>query len=457
MQVEEWLNPAFFMSRVISEARATLFLAVPIILGQVSQMLMGAIDSLMIGQVGTVPLAASAFAGAVFGFFYVSGLGLCMPVSVLVSRAHGAGRAVECGEWLRHGLAVATLTGLVAMLAMELLGAQLDRLGQPPEVVAAAQPFFFFIALSLVPALAFQGFRQFAEALGRPWLPMVIMMSGVVLNVVLNWVLIYGHLGAPALGLAGAGVATLTARCVDLLLLWIILKTHRPLRPYWPVRWWGRLEWVRLQEIFQIGVPAAGQLVFEVGAFTVAAWMMGRLGTVPLAAHQIALSCASMTFMFPLGLSMAAGMRVSQALGAGRRELVRPIGCGAFGMACTVMGSFGLIFWLAGSAIAWCYVDDAAVVALAAQLLVAAALFQLFDGGQVVGSGLLRGMADMKVPTVITFIAYWCVMLPTAYWWGVHAGNPIGVWRALVFGLAGAAIFLAWRFFWKTRDQRIPS
>lgn len=443
------------MSRVISEARATLFLAVPIILGQVGQMLMGAIDSLMIGQVGTVPLAASAFAGSVFAFFYVSGLGLCMPVAVLVSRAHGAGRALECGEWLRHGLAVATLTGLVAMLAMELLGAQLGRLGQPPEVVAAAQPFFFFIALSLVPALAFQGFRQYAEALGRPWLPMVIMMSGVVLNVVLNWVLIYGHLGAPALGLAGAGMATLTARCVDLLLLWIILKTHRPLQSYWPVRWWGRLEQVRLREIFHIGVPAAGQLVFEVGAFTVAAWMMGRLGTVPLAAHQIALSCASMTFMFPLGLSMSAGMRVSQALGAGRRELVRPIGCGAFGMACIVMGSFGLIFWLAGPAIARCYVDDAAVVALAAQLLAVAALFQLFDGSQVVGSGLLRGMADMQVPTAITFLAYWCIMLPTAYWWGVHAGNPVGVWRALVFGLAGAAIFLAWRFFWKTRDQRV--
>jgi multidrug resistance protein, MATE family len=441
------------MSRVVSEARATLLLAVPIILGQVSQMLMGAIDSLMIGQVGTVPLAASAFAGSVFGFFYVSGLGLCMPVAVLVSRAHGAGQAKECGEWLRHGLTVATFSGLVAMVAMELLGTQLGRLGQPPEVVAAAQPFFSLIALSLVPALAFQAFRQFAESLGRPWLPMVIMMSGVVLNVGLNWVLIYGHLGLPAMGLAGAGVATLTARCVDLLLLWILLRTQRSLRPSWPARWWWRLEWVRLQEILRIGVPAAGQLVFEVGAFTVAAWMMGRLGTVPLAAHQIALSCASMTFMFPLGLSMAAGMRVSQALGAGHRELVRPIGFGALGMACAVMGSFALVFWLAGPVIARCYVDDAAVVTLAAQLLAVAALFQLFDGGQVVGSGLLRGMADMKVPTVITFVAYWCIMLPMAYWWGVHAGNPVGVWRALAFGLAGAAMLLAWRFYWRTRGM----
>jgi len=439
------------MSRVVSEARVTLLLAVPIILGQVSQMLMGAVDSFMIGQVGTVPLAASAFAGSVFAFFYVGGMGLCVPVAVLVSRAHGAGRAEECGVWLRHGLAVAVSTGVVVMVAMEVLGRQLGRLGQPPEVVAAAQPFFSLIALSLIPALAFQAFRQFAESLGRPWLPMGIMMGGVGLNVGLNWILIYGHLGVPAMGLAGAGVATLTSRCVDLLVLWFILRTHRPLLVNWPTHWWGRLEWVRIQEILRIGVPASGQLVFEVGAFTVAAWMMGRLGTVALAAHQIALSCAGMTFMFPLGLAMASAMRVSQVLGAGQHERVRPIGYGSLGMACLVMGTFGVIFWLAGPVIARGFVNDGAVVALAAQLLAVAAIFQLFDGVQVVGSGLLRGLADMKVPTAITFVAYWCLMLPMAYWLGVLNGNPVGVWRALALGLAGAAVLLAWRFYRRTR------
>ena len=438
------------MSRVFSEARVTLLLAVPIILGQVSQMLMGAVDSLMIGQVGTVPLAASAFAGSVFAFFYVSGLGLCFPVAVLVSRAHGAGQPKECGEWLRHGLAVAVFTGIVALIAMELLGTQLGRLGQPPEVVAAAQPFFSLIAVSLLPALAFQALRQFAESLGRPWLPMVIMMGGVVLNVGLNWILIYGHLGAPALGLAGAGVATLTARCVDLLVLWLCLRTHEPLRPCWPANWWWRLDLARLKEMLHIGVPASGQLVFEVGAFTVAAWMMGRIGTVPLAAHQIALSCAGMTFMFPLGLSMAAGMRVSQALGAGRREWVRPIGYGALGMAFVVMGVFGTTFWLAGPVIARSFVDDDKVVKLAGQLLAVAALFQLFDGGQVVGAGLLRGLSDMKVPTAITFVAYWCFMLPVAYGLGVVGHSPVGVWKALALGLASAAVLLAWRFHWRT-------
>jgi MATE family multidrug resistance protein len=203
--------------------------------------------------------------------------------------------------------------------------------------------------------------------------------------------------------------------------------------------------------MLHIGVPVAGQLVFEVGAFTVAAWMMGRIGTVALAAHQIALSCAGMTFMFPLGLSMASGMRVSQALGAGRREWVRPIGYGALGMAFVVMGIFGTIFWQAGPAIARSFVDDDAVVKLAGQLLAVAALFQLFDGGQVVGAGLLRGLSDMKVPTAITFVAYWCFMLPVAYGLGVVGHSPVGVWKALALGLASAAVLLAWRFHWRTR------
>ncbi|MFT3784370.1 MAG: MATE family efflux transporter [Nibricoccus sp.] len=439
------------MSRILPEARTTLMLAIPMILGQVSQMLMGVIDTAMIGQVGTVPLAASSFAGSVFGFFYVSSMGLCVPVAVMVSRARGASQPRECAEWLRHGLALATFSGIVAMVLMELVGRQLSHLGQPEAVVAAAQPFFSLIALSLVPALAFQAFRQFAESLGRPWLPTGIMAFGVVLNVALNWVLIYGNLGAPALGLTGAGVATLTARCVDLGLLWLILKRDRPLHAYWPTRWRTKLEWPRLRELLSIGVPASGQMTFELGAFMMATWMMGWLGTTALAAHQIALSCAAMTFMVPLGLAMASSMRVSQVLGAGRKELVLPIGLGSYGMAFGFMGLAALVFWVGGAWIARQFVDDAEVVVLAGRLLGIAALFQLFDGGQVIGVALLRGLSDMKIPTLITFVAYWCIMLPTAYVWGVRAGNPLGVWQALAFGLAGAALLLGWRFQRKSR------
>jgi MATE family multidrug resistance protein len=422
----------------------------PIILGQVCQMLMGTVDSLMIGHVGTVPLAAAAFGGSVFGFFYLSGLGLCMPMAVFVSKSHGAGEHAECGEWLRHGLTVALLAGIVSALAMEIVGTQLHRLGQPQEVVAAAQPFFSLIALSLVPALAFQALRQFAESLGRPWLPMWVMLAGVVLNVILNWILIYGHCGFPALGLAGAGAATLVARCFDLTALAWIVGRQATFRKNWPVSWWQRLDASRVREMLRVGVPASGQLICEVGAFTAAAWMMGRIGTTALAAHQIALTCASMTFMFPLGISMASGMRVSHAMGAGEAGKVRAIGFGAYGMVWCAMGLFAVVFLAGGTAIARQYVSDAPVVALAAKLLAVAAFFQIFDGSQVVGAGLLRGLQDMRVPTLITAVAYWAVVLPLAYFWGVENANPVAVWRALAAGLAGAAILLASRFVWKT-------
>jgi MATE family multidrug resistance protein len=449
------------MPALLREARATLALAVPIILGSVGQMLMGVIDSVMIGRVGTVPLAASALAGSVFSLFYIVGIGLLLPAAVLVSHSHGAGRAAECGEWLRHSLAVALAAGVLAAALMVALAAQMHRLGQPPEVIAMARPFFVIIAVSIIPAFLFQALRQYAESLGRPWLPMTLMLVGVGLNVLLNWVLIYGHLGAPALGLTGSGWATLSARVFGTVVLWIWLDVAARRRAAatgrsraeagWPARWWAALEPSRLRRMAHLGVPAGGQLLFEVGAFSAAAVMMGWLGATALAAHQIALSCAAITFMFPLGLAMAASMRLSKALGEGRRDALRPIGFGALGLSCLIMGAFAVVFAVGGRAIAGQFVQDPAVVALAARLLAVAALFQLFDGGQVVGSGILRGLSDVKLPALITFVAYWLIAIPGGYWFGVRGVNPVGIWAALAVGLGFAAIFFAWRFARLTR------
>ena len=449
------------MPTLLREARATLALAVPIILGSVGQMLMGVIDSVMIGRVGTVPLAASALAGSVFNLFFIVGLGVLLPAAVLVSHAHGAGRAAECGEWLLHSLAVALAAGALAAALMGLLAAQMHRLGQPPEVIALARPFFVIIAVSIIPAFLFQALRQYAEALGRPWLPMALMLVGVGLNVLLNWVLIYGHLGAPALGLTGSGWATLIARVLGAGVLWIWLDREARKRAAasgrslaeagWPARWRAALDPARLREMAHLGVPAGGQLLFEVGAFSAAALMMGWLGATALAAHQIALSCAGLTFMFPLGLAMAASMRLSKALGEGRRDALRPIGFGALGLSCLIMGAFAVVFAVGGRAIAAQFVQDPTVVALAARLLAVAALFQLFDGGQVVGAGILRGLSDVKVPALITFIAYWLIAIPGGYFFGVHGMGPVGIWAALAVGLAFAAIFFAWRFARLTR------
>jgi multidrug resistance protein, MATE family len=276
---------------------------------------------------------------------------------------------------------------------------------------------------------------------------MAILFFSVVLNAFLNWVFIFGHLGSPALGLTGSGCATLFARSASVALIWIWLRRQPEWRGRVP-RLGGlvRLSRPALAEMFAIGLPAAGQLLFEAGAFTAAALLMGWLGTVPLAAHQIALSCAAFTFMFPLGLAMAVSIRMSQALGAGRRAALRRIGFGALGASTAIMGSFALLFALGGGAIARGFTADTEVAALAARLLLVAAVFQIFDGAQVVGAGALRGLTDVRVPTVITFVAYWIVALPAGYLLGFHAGlGAPGIWAGLAAGLACAAVLLAIR------------
>jgi MATE family multidrug resistance protein len=431
----------------LAELRPTLALALPIIAGQISQILMGVTDSVMIGHVGRVPLAAAAFAGGVFGLFFILGAGLLTPVPVLVARAHGAGQPEECAAWLRHGLAVALGVGVLNAALVAALATQLHHFGQPAEVVAVVIPFFLIIGVSLVPTFVFQVLRQFSEGLGRPWQPMALLFLSVGVNALLNWVFIFGHWGAPALGLTGSGCSTLAARLLSVVLLWAWLRRQPDVRPLLPRP--GALVAVsrrHLREMLRIGVPAAGQLLFEAGAFSAAALMMGWLGTVPLAAHQIALTCAAFTFMFPLGLSMAAGIRISQAVGRGRRDALRPIGFGALGLSTTMMAAFALIFAFGGGAIARGFTADPDVVALAARLLLVAAIFQIFDGGQVVGAGALRGLTDVRVPTLITFFAYWLVALPAAYLLGLKAGwGAVGVWIALAAGLACAAVLLAVR------------
>ena len=452
-------------SAILRELRPTLALAFPIVVGQVGQMLMGITDSVMIGRIGAVPLAASAFANGVCNLVFIVGIGLLLPVAILSARAHGAREPRECAEFLRHGIALAWTVGFTVVIGLFIVSTQLDRFGQPVEVVAEVGPYYLLLASSLLPAFIFQAFKQYSEALGRPWAPMVILLSGVLLNVFLNWVLIYGRLGFPALGLAGAGWATLTARTMAVLIVWRWLGRHKSIRAEWPTHalapeasdgraprgvfalWFSGLSRARFRAMMHIGVPTAGQWLFEAGAFSAAAFMMGWLGTVPLAAHQIALSCASFTFMFPLGLSVAAGVRVSKALGEGRRDALRPIGFGALAAGVVAMSFFGMIFALGGGVIARGFTPELAVVGLAAQLLIVAGVFQVFDGAQVIGAGALRGMSDVKIPTLLTFVAYWIVALPGGYFLSHHTAiGAVGVWVALAAGLGSAALLLGWRF-----------
>ena len=426
-------------SQVLRELRPTLALALPMIMASVSQMLIGITDAAFIGRVGTVELAAAAFTHGIFGLLYIVGIGLLIPVGVYTARDHGAGDVASCAAWLRHGKVLALIAGSGAFVLLAAVSTQLTHFGQPPEVVAVVRPFFLLNSLSLVPVFYFQVQRQYLDAQGRPWVGTCIMLADVALNASLNWVFIWGHLGVPALGLTGSGIATLIARtvAVSIIALWLRRDAHVP----------GGFERARFRELLKMGVPAAVSLLFESGAFAAAMLMMGWLGATPLAAHQIALSCAAFTFMVPLGLSMATGIRISKALGEGRREALRPIGFGSLGLTCCLMLTFATIFALFGHTLAAGFTPDPAVIALATRLLVVAAIFQLFDGGQVVSAGMLRGLTDVKVPTVITFIAYWIISLPVGYWLAFHTTlGPIGVWSGLAAGLSVAAVLLARRF-----------
>ncbi|WP_414663482.1 MATE family efflux transporter [Horticoccus sp. 23ND18S-11] len=440
------------LSVYLREIRPTLTLAAPIVVGQVSQMLMGVLDSAMIGHAGTVPLAASAFGSTIFNIFYVFGIGLMVPVSIFVSRARGARQPAEAAQYLRHGMMAALVFGAVETLAMAALSTQLHRFDQPPEVLAIVTPFYLLFAASLIPVLVYLVLRQFAEAMGHPWAPMVIILASVGLNAALNWVFIYGNLGVPALGLTGAGIATLVSRIAGAAGIFFWLRRDSRLREAWPIQWRGAYAFERLREMMRIGLPAAGMLLFETTAFAFSGIMIGWLGAAPLAAHQIGLSCASMAFMFPLGLSMAVGIRVSHVVGSGERERLRPIGFGTLGLGLAVMVGFALLFGLGGKTLAGWFVHDQAVVVLAAQLLLVGAIFQLADGVQVIAAHLLRGISDVKIPTMITFVAYWGVALPLGYALGIRGpyGAP-GVWTGIATGLAFAAVFLTVRFARLTR------
>ena len=415
-------------------------------------MLMGLTDTLMVGRVGVVPLAAASFVNAVAHLPFVFALGLLTSMSVLAAQAFGARRAAEAGEVLRHGLIIATGAGLLSAVGLAGLRPFLDRFGQPPEVVAAAGTYLVLFGASLLPALVAQSCKQFSEAMNRPWMPTWLLLGGVGLNILLNWVLIYGHWGAPALGLEGAGWATLIARLVMALSLIAYVVFAPSLRAFQPPGWRAPLSLDRFRRLLGLGGPVAAQHLLEVSAFALAAFMMGWISADAMASHQIAITCAATTFMFALGIGMAVCIRVGHAWGAGERERLRRIGFVGLILAAGVMGMFSALFVLAGEPIARSFVSAPSVIALTTQLLVVAAAFQVADGIQIAAISALRGLNDVRVSALIAALAYWLVAVPlgAVLAFTYHQG-AVGLWLGLATGLGVAALGLSWRFHQQSR------
>lgn len=440
---------------IFKENRKTLALASPIIAGHIGQMLMGWTDTLMVGYVGVVPLAACAFANTLLAVAFVFGFGVMTSVSVRASRAFGAGRGT--GDVYRAGLVLGAGLGGLLIVGLLALIPFLHLFGQPAEVNESAIGYLALTAFSLVPVMMITSAKGFSESLSRPWPPFWIVLGGVLLNVGLNWVLIFGELGMPRLGLTGAGLATLISRCLTFAAMAAYLgraeyfRSHLAREPGRPL---GR----ELVDLLRIGLPAGGQFLAEVSAFACASLMMGWIGIGALAAHQIAITCAATTFMIPLGLGMAITVRVSQSFGAGAVDRVRPIAFGGLGMGLGVMLCTAAGFLLFSRSLAGLFVSDPQVVAISATLLVIAGFFQLVDGTQIIMMNALRGLADVSVPMGMAVFSYWVIALPMSYLLAFRAGfGPQGIWAGLAAGLFVASVCLTWRFWWKSSSARLAA
>ncbi|WP_413581884.1 MATE family efflux transporter [Bdellovibrio sp. HCB288] len=437
----------FLRSETIHESKLLLKLAGPIIVGQLGQNLIQLADTLMVGALGPVALGASAFAGSVYIVFLIFGLGMLAPMTAMFAHAQGQDDHPRGGVLLGHSLIIAVGIGAVITAILMGLLPYLHVFGQTPEVLKAGTSFYKIIAMSILPALIYQAYKQFTDGIGRTKVAMYVMIVGVLFNVVGNWVLIHGHWGFPKMGLDGAAWASFWARTIMMLAMIAYVHLHPEFKRYLKNPWIHSFDQQTLKNMIRLGIPNGFTFFFEVGAFASCAVMMGWFGAIPLAAHQIAISLASTSFMVTLGIGIASSIRVGFELGRGDYKMARHAGLTSIMLGGAYMSMCGLGFLILRHWFPTLYVSDPDVIAWAAQFFVVVALFEVFDGVQAVAIGALRGMSDTQWPSVIAFFAYWIMGLPGGYLLAFHLGvGPVGIWIGLLIGLIFASILLTYRF-----------
>jgi len=439
--------------------KTLILLALPVMFTQAGHMIVQITDNMMVGRIGATSLAASAFAHNVFigGLLFCIGFGAAM--TPFVGAAHGKGDAREAVVWLKNGFAANMLMGLVITALMLLVGMFLENMGQEPEVVRLARPVYLLWVLSILPTMVFVTLKQFAEGVGNTRMAAIITVQEIVVNVGANYVLIYGTLGFPALGVLGSGWATLIARIsmgITFVMLFVAMPFFAPYRAHISKQWFSTLERAKLWEYVRLGVPLAGQTILEVSAFALGAIMMGWIGARELASHQIAIGLAALTFMGAMGVAAAGTIKVSQYRGAADRENMRRSAFAAMHIVLAYECCTAVLFVVFRHWLPTVYVHEAQVIAIAANLLLVAAVFQLVDGLQVVALGALRGIADATVPTYIAFAAYALVALPTSYVCAFVLGwREMGIWIGYLAGLSVASTLFVVRFSRRSRMMAI--
>ena len=433
-------------------------LAAPVMLGMLGHTFVSFVDNIMVGQLGTAELAAVSL-GNSFMFIAMSiGIGFSTAITPLIAEADASKNLLKVKSTFKHGLFLCTVLGismfLLLLLSKSLLHSNL--LNQPKEVVNLAIPYLDLVAFSLIPLIIFQAFKQFSDGLSMTKYPMYATILANLINIILNYVLIFGKLGFPAFGIIGAAYGTLISRFIMLAYLWwLLVKEDRSKRFVTGIKIFI-LEKSMLKKIISLGAPSALQMFFEIAIFTAAIWLSGLLGKNPQAANQIALNLSSMTFMIAMGLGVAAMIRVGNQKGLLKFIELRRIAISIFLLAIIFATGFALLFLIFRFQLPKIYVDihdpenlidTMEVVSIASQLLLIAAIFQISDSIQVVVLGALRGLQDVNIPTLITFISYWIIGFPISFLLGkVEVFGSVGIWIGLLAGLSSASILLYLRF-----------
>ena len=441
------VNPIGKFREYLPQYRANLRLALPVVLSQVGQVVVQLADNAMVGRLGALPLAAVSFGGAVFVIFMFWGTGLSLGLTPLVGEAYVRKEYRSAAAFFRHSLVLYTGVGILLFLLLVRLGAFMDRMGQEPEVVELARPYFYCLAWSIVPFMVYTVFKQFLEGIGNTRTGMAVVLASNVINIGLNWVLIYGKLGFPAMGATGAGLATLIARvCMPLFMVCYCIG-NRTMRRYVRLCSAAGYAWRWMRRLLVVGLPISMQMVTEVSAFALSSIMMGWIGATELAAYQIVITFGNLAFMMMVGVSTATTILVSHEYGAGRIGSMKRTVSASIHLGLAFNFLTMLAFIVFRSRIPLLFNDDAAVVAVAAQLFVLAGVYQFPDGLQVVLVGALRGMQDVRSVMRYAFVSYLLVNLPVGYLCAFPLGmGASGLWIGFIFGLSVAAVLYLRRY-----------
>ena len=431
-------------------------LAYPVILGMLGHTLIGIVDNIMVGNLGSTELAAVSL-GNSFIFIGMSiGIGFSTAITPIIAEADAEQDTSKIRSVFHHGLLLCTLIGIALFIMIVLAKPIMYLMHQPEAVVALASPYIDWVAFSLIPVIIYQGYKQFADGLSKTKYSMYSIFMANAVHIFFNYVLIYGVWFFPKLGIIGAALGTVISRIMMVVFMHYLLKYNDELKIYFTKVKFNHIRKKILKQIINLGFPSAMQMLFEVTLFTAAIWLSGSIGKTSQAANQIALTLATTTFMFAMGLNVAAMIRVSNQKGLNDYKNLIIVARSIFLLAIILETIFAILFVALHQFLPHLFlnmdnsfqaIDNAEVISIASQLLLVAAVFQISDGIQVVVLGALRGLQDVKIPMYITFVAYWLIGFPISFYLGIYTElKATGIWIGLLAGLTAAALFLYIRF-----------